>query len=51
MKKKGFFGIEELSWWVIALIVLILMLFLYFIFNQKGQGLLDYFKNLWRYSG
>lgn len=51
MKKKGLLGLDEVPGWVIALIVLGLMLFLYFIFGQKGSGILDFFRNLWRYSG
>ena len=51
MKKRGLAGFDEIPGWVIALIVLGLMLVLYLIFNQKGSGILDYIKNLWRYSG
>lgn len=50
MKKGGMFVFDEVPAWIIALIVLGLMLFLYFILNQKQTGILDYLKNLWRYG-
>lgn len=50
MKKRGLAGFDEIPGWVIALLVLILVFGLYFVFNQKGSGILDYLRNLWRYN-
>ena len=51
MKKDGKRG--ELVWdelipWIIAIMVLVLVVFVYLILSGKGQGYLDYIRNVLR---
>jgi len=48
--KKGELVFDELVPWIIALGVLILLVVLYSILNDKGNSAIEYFKNLWRFG-
>ena len=50
MKKKGELTFDVLIPWIIALGVIVLTLILYFVLKGKGDGMLEYFKNLWRFG-
>jgi len=49
MKKRGFILGDVSAWWVIAITVLVLVLFFYFILKIKGADAIGFFKNLWRF--
>ena len=48
-KKRGM-EIEFLSWWVIAIAVLIIMIVTIFILKGKGINAIEYLKNLLRFG-
>jgi len=48
--KKGQVGFNELIPWIIALGVFALVIVLYVVFNNKGNGLIDFLKNMWRFG-
>jgi len=48
--KKGFFGIESLAGWILAIAGLVILLILSFILSDKGDGALNYIKNLLRFG-
>jgi hypothetical protein len=51
MKKRGFeMGFSMLVYWLIAIIVLALAVFLVFTLKSKGMSALDFFRNLWRFG-
>jgi len=51
MKKRGFALVwDNMIPWVIALIVLALVLTLYFVLGEKGEGALSYFKDMLRFG-
>ena len=50
MKKKGFIMGDMLGWWIIGAAVLVLMLFIYLILNNKGVGAIEYLKRLLRFG-
>ena len=45
MKKRGM-ETEMLSWWIIALVVLVIMLLGYMVLNGKASDAISYIKNL-----
>ncbi len=51
MKKRGDIEFDTLIPWIIAIVVLILVGILFWIFNKKGTGAIEFFKELWRFGG
>lgn len=49
-KKRGQIALEKLVYWIIALIVLILGFVIIMILSGKGQGAIDYLKNLFQFG-
>lgn len=52
MKKKGGeLAFDTLIPWLISLGVLIFTAILYFTLSDKGNSILDYLRNIWRFGG
>ena len=49
-EKKGQIEIDEIIWWIIAIIVLVLVVILYFTLKSKGINIIDYIKNLVKFG-
>lgn len=49
-RDKKAIEIEMLTWWLIALVVLILVIAVYLILKGKGDSALEYIKNLFRFK-
>lgn len=50
INKKGAIEQDTLIYWIIAVVVLVLMFFLYKILSSKGISAIDYLKNLFRFG-
>ncbi len=48
MKEKRGIALEHLSWWLIALAVLVIVLVLAFVLKEKLIGLVDHIKDIFR---
>ena len=49
-RKKGDIELETLAWWIIALVVLVIVVFGFFILKGKGIGAIEFIKNLFRFN-
>ncbi len=49
MKKKGIV-FSELSWWIIALVILVIVILGLMLMKKSGIGLIDGLKNLLRFG-
>ncbi|MBT3405489.1 hypothetical protein HN832_00700 [archaeon] len=50
MKKRGMES-EMVGWSIIAIVVLVIILVGFFVLKGKGEGALDFLKNLFRLKG
>ena len=51
MKKKGELTFDTLIPWIIALGALFLIILLIVASKGKGEGIINYLKDLWRFGG
>ena len=51
MKKRGDIEWDTMIGWIIAILVLGLMLFLYWILKVKGINMIEYIKNVLHFGG
>lgn len=49
--KKGAMEMEQIAYWIIGFIVLVIVVAGYMILRGKGGGALDFVKNLFRFGG
>ena len=50
MRRKGELVFDEMIPWIIAIGVLIMLIILYSVLNNKGSSALDFFKQIWRFG-
>ena len=50
MKKRGFIVADYLTWWIIALGVLVLSAVMYLILTNRASSALEFLKNLLKFG-
>ncbi|MBS3084158.1 hypothetical protein J4423_05110 [Candidatus Pacearchaeota archaeon] len=50
MGKKGQIEISHMADWIMVIGALILLVALIILAKEKGSGMLEFFKNLWRFG-
>jgi len=50
LKKKARIEMDVMGWWILGLIVLVIGIIAIFILSRKGQGALDFIKNILRFG-
>ena len=49
LKKKAEIELDVMGWWILGLVIFVVIVFAIIILTSKGQGALDYIKNIFRF--
>ena len=50
MKKRAEFALDQMGWWIIGILVLAIVLGGYMVLKSKGDGAIEYVKNLFNFG-
>ena len=49
-KRRGAMEMDQIGWWILAIVVLVVVVLGLFVLKGKGIGAMQYLKNLFRFG-